>query len=451
MDRNSGIKRAPYIRLTVAWKIAAGYLLVVAFCLAAILYALLALGSLTRGSENLVLHEFKALVLARDLSRNLLDQERLEKQIIILRDASMIPLLDARQEEGALLRRRLTEIPLQARFDPVERSFVSLNAARREGRRLLEEQLWGEGEQHSLEVITPLREQLLNQLQQFHMQQERLLDDTLRAFSKEGSRAYRFTLTLAFVGIGLAGLVAAGIILKIQRSIARLTQATKAIAAGSFNPTVDPDDKDEFGILTRDFADMAQKLRELQKIHLDASPLTRLPGNLTIERELEGRISSGLPFAHIYIDLDYFKAYNDRYGYQSGSDIIAKVAVMVQKTADRLGNEDDLIGHIGGDDYVILSTPDKAEAMAVELIREFDAMVPGFYSEQDRKAGFFTGEDRYGVERQFPLLSMSIAVVCSENLQHPTAKAIGRECAKMKEYMKKLPGSNYLLDRRERR
>jgi GGDEF domain-containing protein len=196
---------------------------------------------------------------------------------------------------------------------------------------------------------------------------------------------------------------------------------------------------------------MEHKLNELQRLNLDANPLTRLPGNLAIDRELENRIASDRPFAHIYIDLDYFKAYNDRYGYLSGSEIIARVGSMIKDVAVRLGNAEDLIGHIGGDDYVVLSTPDRAEAISAALIREFDAMVPGFYSEQDRVAGFFKGQDRYGVERQFPLLSMSIAIVCSDNLRNPSAEAIGRECAKMKEYLKKLPGSNYLLDRREKR
>jgi diguanylate cyclase (GGDEF)-like protein len=203
--------------------------------------------------------------------------------------------------------------------------------------------------------------------------------------------------------------------------------------------------------LAREFADMGQKLRDLQNLHLDANPLTRLPGNLTIERELNGRIAEGRPFAHIYIDLDYFKAYNDRYGYHSGSNIIARVGVLIQEVVKVLGNEGDLIGHIGGDDYVILSTPEKAQAIAADLLQRFDAIVPEFYTEEDRQAGFFMEKDRYGVERRFPLLSMSIAIVCTDNLRNPTAEAIGRECAKMKEHLKKLPGSNFLLDRREKR
>lgn len=441
----------PSIRLTVAQKIAAGYLLVVVFCLAAIIYALLALNVLTNRSEQLVVHDFRTLILARDLSTSLVDQERLEKQILILRDPSMLPLLDKRQEEVARIRNRLSKIPLHGRFDHLENLLAAQEQARVEVRALLQEQRWDTAEQYSKNAVTPLRDQLFSRLQQFRHSQESLMDETLHALSEDSNRAYRLTLALTFVGIGLAALVAIGIILKIHRSIARLTQATRAIAEGSFDHPIGLDGRDEFGRLARDFAEMEHKLREMQKLHLDANPLTRLPGNLTIDRELESRIASGRSFAHIYVDLDYFKAYNDRYGYQAGSVVIARVGTLVKEISERFGNPEDLIGHIGGDDYVLLSTPDRAEIIASELIREFDAMVPDFYSEQDRQAGCFKGQDRYGVERNFPLLSMSIAIVCSENLRQPSAEAIGRECAKIKEHLKKLPGSNFLLDRRDQR
>jgi GGDEF domain-containing protein/CHASE3 domain sensor protein len=441
----------PLSRFSVAQKIAAGYLLVVFFCLAAIIYALTALNSLTQRSEELVVHEFRAIVLARDLYRSLLDQERLEKQILILRDVSMLPLLDARKEEILARLNRLAAIPLGGRFDEISRMFSVLNEVGLEERSLLGEERWEEAEQHSSSVVSPLRDQLFDKLQQFRRNQENRMDRTLHSLSEQSNKAYRFTLALAFAGIGLAALVATAIILKLHRSIARLTEATRAIASGSFNHPVGLEGEDEFGRLARDFAEMERKLHELQNLNLDANPLTRLPGNLAIDRELESRITSNLPFAHIYIDLDYFKAYNDRYGYLAGSEIIARVGNLIKDVTARLGNEEDLIGHIGGDDYVVLSTPDKAEAISAEVTREFDAIVPDFYSEEDRKAGFFKGRDRYGVERHFPLLSMSIAIVCSDNLRNPSAEAIGRECAKMKEYIKKLPGSNFLMDRRERR
>jgi len=441
----------PLIRLTVTRKIAAGFLLLVAFCLAAIIFALMALDNLRVRSEELVRRDFRALVLTRELSSSLADLERLEKQVLILRDPSMFPLIDRRDEDNNLLHRQLAELLPDGRLAEVERLFSTVATARIQNRALLEELNWEEADRHSQRVMTPLNDQLFSALQRFRSAQEAFLDQTMQTFNSASVRAYRLTLTLAFAGIGLAALVAGGIILKIHRAMARLTQATRAMAEGRFEHPVGLEGQDEFGMLARSFSEMGMKLRELQSLNLDANPLTRLPGNLVIERELEQRIAGDQPFAHIYIDLDYFKAYNDRYGYQAGSDVISKVGTMIQQVTERLGNPADLIGHVGGDDYVILSTPDRAEALCEAVIREFDAMVPDFYSEQDRKAGCFEGQDRYGVVRRFPLLSMSIAVVGTQNLRNPSAEAIGRECAKMKEHLKLLPGSNYLLDRRERR
>ena len=439
------------IRLTVAQKIALGYLLVVSFCLAAIVYALLSLSSLMGHSEQLVSVEFRTFTLSRDLSRSLLDQERLEKQILVLRDVSMIQLLDSRQQEVSSIWRQMLVIPQDDYFSPLQSSYVKFDQASREGLLLLTEGKWAAAEQHSLQTLTPRRERVLRHLQRYQQRREEAMDETIRLYAGDIRQGYRLTLALAFAGISLAALVAVGVILKIHRAIGQLTRATKAIAAGNYDYPLTLESHDEFGHLARHFADMAQKLRVLEQLHLDANPLTRLPGNLTIKSELEGRIASGQPFAHIYVDIDYFKADNDRYGYQSGSDVISRVGDMVKDIGTRYGTPQDLIGHIGGDDYVLLSPPDCAEPIAAELIKAFDALVPELYNEQDRQVGYFKGLDRYGVERTFPLLSISIAIVCSKNLANPSAEAIGRECASMKEHLKKLPGSNYLIDRRELR
>ncbi len=438
-------------RLTVAQKIALGYLLVVSFCLAAIIYALLSLSSLMGHSEQLVSVEFRTFTLSRDLARSLLDQERLERQILVLRDASMLSLLDSRQQEVASTWRQMTVISQDDYFSQLQKTYVMFDQASRKGLSLLTEENWDAAEQHSLEALSPSRDRLLKRLEMFRQRREEAMDDTIRLYAGDIRQGYRLTLALAFAGISLAALVAVGVILKIHRSIGQLTRATKAIAEGSYDYPLTLESHDEFGHLARHFSDMAEKLRVLEQLHLDANPLTRLPGNLTIKSELESRINDGHPFAHIYVDIDYFKAYNDRYGYQSGSDVIAQVGDMVKDVGTQFGTPQDLIGHIGGDDYVLLSTPDHAEQIAAELIKAFDALVPELYNEKDRQIGYFRGMDRYGVEREFPLLSMSIAIVCSNNLSNPSAEAIGRECAKMKEHLKKLPGSNYLIDRRELR
>jgi GGDEF domain-containing protein len=240
------------------------------------------------------------------------------------------------------------------------------------------------------------------------------------------------------------------VILGIHRSLGALTRATKQVAAGSFDHPIDIRSRDEFGELAREFMLMGRKLGELEKMHLDANPLTHLPGNLAIDRELDRRIRQGHSFAHMYIDLDHFKAYGDRYGYHAGSAVLAEVAGLIKRIVNRRGDTNDLVGHVGGDDYIVLTVPDRVEEMARELIEEFDRKVPDFYSQEDRQAGYFVAKDRFGVEREFPLLSISIAIILSQNLEFSSQQAFSRECAKMKDYLKTLPGSNYLINRRKK-
>ena len=117
---------------------------------------------------------------------------------------------------------------------------------------------------------------------------------------------------------------------------------------------------------------------------------------------------------------------------------------------ERVGNAEDLVGHIGGDDYLLLSTPDKAENIAKDIIKKFENMLGSIYTPEDLEAGSYEGIDRFGEKRIHPLMSMSIAIICSENLEYPSIQEISLECAKMKEHLKNLPGSNYLIDRRRR-
>lgn len=438
------------LRLPVAQKIAAGYVLVSLFCLAGVIYALAALSHQTRLNQELVRVDFALLGLVRDLRANLLAQERVERQLLILRDARLQELLVNRLEEFSQIHRQL--ISLLPGDDTDLIIFIrEVSLTAHQTKNLLDSAQWEDAATLSQSVLSPQRNRLIGQLEQFLQRREQVLDQQLHSLLEQSRRAYRWTLAMAFGGVLLAALVGSWGIFRIHQAVRRLTRATQDIAAGSFDAPVALHSQDEFGQLARDFHDMGQKLKELDQLRLDANPLTHLPGNLALEREMEKRIVHGIPFATIYVDLDHFKAYNDRYGYKAGSDVLARVGELARQAIGQYGSEQDMVGHIGGDDYIILSRPELAEDIARELIRTFDQDVPTFYSEEDRSQGFFLGKDRFDVERRFALLTMSIAVVNSNNLKNPTPAAIGRECAQIKDHLKKNPGSNYLIDRRELR
>ena len=98
---------------------------------------------------------------------------------------------------------------------------------------------------------------------------------------------------------------------------------------------------------------------------------------------------------------------------------------------------------------MILTSPPRAEDLAKTIIKEFDSMVPEIYEPEDLQAGFIVGTDRYDVKRSFPLLTISIAVTLSENMEQPSLSTISLNCVSMKDHLKRLKGSNYLIDRRK--
>ncbi|MFH1777959.1 MAG: response regulator [Candidatus Omnitrophota bacterium] len=183
--------------------------------------------------------------------------------------------------------------------------------------------------------------------------------------------------------------------------------------------------------------------------NLDASPLTRLPGNVSIIGEIEERIKLNLKFAVCYIDLDKFKTINDKYGFDHGDQIIKQTARIIIKSTKSNGNPNDFIGHIGGDDFVVITTPEAAEKICEEVINEFDNISPTFYSRDDREKGYIISKDRRGKVKQIPLLSISIGIVSNVSRDITHIGQIGEIGAELKKLAKSKEGSNYVKDSRK--
>ena len=182
---------------------------------------------------------------------------------------------------------------------------------------------------------------------------------------------------------------------------------------------------------------------------LDANPLTRLPGNVSIINELRIRITTNELFAVCYVDLDKFKAFNDKYGFEKGDEVIKNTARILISSVQEKGTPHDFIGHIGGDDFVVVTTPEKVDDLCKKIIADFTAMVPGLYNKEDLEKGYIIGKDRQKKVRKIPLLSISIGVVTNEKRKINHVGEVGELGAELKEYAKSLPGSNYVKERRE--
>lgn len=182
---------------------------------------------------------------------------------------------------------------------------------------------------------------------------------------------------------------------------------------------------------------------------LDANPLTRLPGNVSIINELRIRITENELFAVCYVDLDKFKAFNDKYGFEKGDEVIKNTARILINSTHEKGASQDFIGHIGGDDFVVITTPDKVDDLCKKIIADFTAMVPGLYNKEDLEKGYIIGKDRQKKTRKIPLLSISIGVVTNEKIKINHVGEVSELGAELKEYAKSLPGSNYVKERRD--
>lgn len=182
---------------------------------------------------------------------------------------------------------------------------------------------------------------------------------------------------------------------------------------------------------------------------LDANPLTRLPGNISILNELQSRIDKNAPFSVGYADLDKFKAYNDKYGFERGDEVIRETARIILNAVNSFGCPDDFVGHIGGDDFVFVSHPDRADNICLKIIEEFEKMVPQFYTPEDAKSGFINARDRKGQPQKIPLLSISIGVVTNLNQRLTHVAQIGEIGAELKHAAKLLERSNFVKDKRK--
>ena len=195
---------------------------------------------------------------------------------------------------------------------------------------------------------------------------------------------------------------------------------------------------------------LARVKAKIKRFELDTSlsPLTRLPGNLAIESELRRRVTEGAPFAVLYLDLDNFKAFNDFYGFTQGDEAIRLVAATAVDVVRRRGTDRDFVGHIGGDDFVIATVPQRAEEIAREIIAEFDPAVRSLYSQQDLRQGYIETRDRRGALNRFPIMSLSIAIVSNERRAIDDYAEIGHAAAELKRYAKSIGGSVYVKDKR---
>ena len=202
-----------------------------------------------------------------------------------------------------------------------------------------------------------------------------------------------------------------------------------------------------------DLGELAQRVRntlDWSRQQRSASPLTGLPGNHSINDEIRRRLAASEEFALLQIDIDHFKAFNDYYGYGRGDEAIQTLARLLSDTVARAAGEHGFVGHIGGDDFVVLCSPDSAETIGEEIIEAFNSAALDLYDEEDRSRGHVDVLTRRHVVERFPLMSLTIALVSTDRVPVTHLAQLIDIAQELKAHGKGIPGSVMVGERRRR-
>ncbi len=438
-----------FLRLTIARKMLLGYLMLVALIFLISLFSLSSLQRLNAANRGIVMTDVPIVETSEAIIDALISEELYCRRYAILQSPEMLALARKKSAEFDGLTERLRS--LLGKGSPAD----MIPPVHQEYRELFEKVMTPRNSRSvsatNLESsIRTMQEKIITILKDVSAKARQNQYDRTVAASNIGRSAFSLTIALCVMSVIVS--IAATVIItrNIAGAITRLKEASANISEGKFELIEGIHNKDELGDLSRTFNEMTKRLKWLETTYLDASPLTRLPGNLAIENILKKRLESGAQFAFCHIDMDNFKAFSDRYGYAKGSEIILATSKMIEQAVSEVGVPEDFVGHIGGDDFVLITTPDRFRATCKRIIEIFDKNIPEYYDPEDRKRGFIMGKNRQGEQLTFPIMSISIAVVT--NVQRPLFSnfQVGELAAELKEYAKSLPGSVYVVDRRRK-
>jgi len=248
----------------------------------------------------------------------------------------------------------------------------------------------------------------------------------------------RQCIIIAILVIFLHIISAVVLLRTIINPILELSKATHRIAQGELQARVNIIRNDEIGELAISFNEMTVALERMREQDRGANPLTGLPGNISIAQETDQRLQNGEEIAVVYSDLDNFKAYNDKYGFTRGDDVILYTRDCFIEAAKSFKDDKIFIGHEGGDDFVVVVPFTLWESTCKGITSLFDHDITQFYNETDAKNGYIDSISRQGERMRFAIMTISLAVVSNHFRKFNSHVELISVAAEMKKVAKRI-------------
>lgn len=413
-------------------------------------YALVSLQRLSGVAYNITNNQITLMESSKKLMDILMAQESAEKKYLILKDPELEQIFWQRsrefEEELALMRRLTFDRKTQAAVVGMEALQKRLKNAFSEEVLFVQNGKLAEAQAVSDTTGRTSVHEMALTIRSIQKNIDQTINNEMNLIASQGLAAVRITLGLGLLSLILGITLALIITRNISKPLQQLQKAAGMIAEGNLDHKIEARRDDEIGALAKSFAHMTKRLKVLEELNLDASPLTGLPGNLAIENQIEKLLKKGELFALCQVDLDNFKPFADKYGYAWGSEVIKEVANILSGYIEEPQLKEIFLGHIGGDDFVVIGLPDQVECICKKLVKDFEPRILGFYESQDAKNGYFIGRDRQGIIQKFPLITVTAAIVTDNGSRFKNPLDMARMVAELKEYAKRLPGSNYVRE-----
>ncbi len=439
-----------FARLNIKSKMFLGYLTLVILTVTVVVYALVSIQRLNSLNNSIVMVDVPVQEAAGKMLDALLAQEAYEKRYQILKRKDINNLFWKRSGEFNRWLSALKQLPDQngLPLGKIERLHSQYNDLFDKETELIRMGDAARANAISNGALKNRLDRLFDAIRTMSDRAKGSQDAKMKRISQIGTSAFLTTVFLFVLSVTFGALAGLVVTHHISSSIRRLSVATERIAEGNFDYDPQITGRDEICSLAEAFRAMGTRLQKLEDMYLDASPLTRLPGGIAIENVLKKRLESGEPLAFCVLDLDNFKVFNDTYGYAHGSEVIKETARIIENAVRANGSADDFVGHVGGDDFVVITIPAKMREVNAEIIEQFDRRIPHFYDRHDRENGYIFGKNRQGVEMRFPLMTISIAIVTNEKRSLSSPLEASEIAAEIKDYAKTIQKSIYVVDKR---